>query len=97
MNQGGYRAVLDLQLVEVQREASPKYVSPLRIAAAYAELGDKEQALRYLEIGYEHRTPELVWVHLEPVYDFLHSDPRFQALVKKIGLTLPPSQQAVLH
>jgi TolB-like protein/DNA-binding winged helix-turn-helix (wHTH) protein/Flp pilus assembly protein TadD len=97
MNQGGYRAVLDLQLVEVQREASRKYVSPLRIAAAYAELGDKEQALRYLEIGYEHRTPELVWVHLEPVYDFLHSDPRFQALVKKIGLTLPPSQQAVLH
>ncbi len=87
-NERGYKALLEWQLAEIQKQAAKKYVSPHKIAAAYAELGDKERTLYYLERAYQARAPRLVRVHLEPRYDFLHDDPRFQALVRKIGLRL---------
>jgi hypothetical protein len=49
-------------------------------------LKHKEEALHYLEQSYQERAPWLVRIQSNPDYDFLHSDPRYQAIVRKMGL-----------
>jgi hypothetical protein len=65
------------------------YISPYFIAREYALLGRKEETLRYLEDAYREHCVRLVWLQNEGRFDFLHSDPRYRALVTKIGL--PPA------
>ena len=57
------------------------------IAAAYARLGDKNQALAWLEKAYTQHSTELTSLKVSPVYDFLRSDPRFQDLLRRVGLS----------
>jgi hypothetical protein len=51
--------------------------------------GDKDETMKYLEASYRMHDPDLIFIQNEPLFDFLHSDPRYRALVKKIGL--PPA------
>jgi TolB-like protein/tetratricopeptide (TPR) repeat protein len=54
------------------------------LAVVYTALGDKTQAMAWLEKGYEDRfNPGVL---LRPAFDPLRSDPRFKALVQRIGL-----------
>jgi len=71
--------------------ARQKYVSPWEMACESALLGDddKEETLKFLEAAYQERSPWIVFLQNEPVFDFLHSDPRYRDLVKKISL--PPA------
>ncbi len=61
-----------------------QYVNPLDVVGIYAGLGEKLNALQWLNRGYEERAP-MVWLG-DPTFDVLRSDPRFQDLVRKIGL-----------
>src|SRR5438445_1931733 len=61
-----------------------QYVDPLDVARIYLGLGEKLNALHWLNRGYEERAP-MVWLG-EPSFDALRSDPRFQDLVRRIGL-----------
>jgi TolB-like protein len=60
--------------------------SPYRIAALYADLGDKEQAFRWLNIAFEERDWQLEGLNTDFYLDSLRSDPRFAELVRKVGL-----------
>ncbi len=60
---------------------------PWGIAVCYLDAGDYERAIDWLEEAYEVRDPNLTYIGL-PSFDPLRSDPRFQALVRKMGL--PP-------
>jgi len=62
------------------------YVRSECLAAVYGELGDMEEAFRQLERAYSERSAGLIYLHLDPMFDSLRRDPRFDALVKKIGL-----------
>jgi hypothetical protein len=55
------------------------------LAQLYASLGDKDVALRWLERAVEQRD---VWLYLkaDPAYDNIRSNPRFQALVRRMHL-----------
>jgi hypothetical protein len=54
------------------------------IAPVYVGLGEKGQAMKWLDKAYEeHFNPSIV---LGPAFDSLRSDPRFQNLVHRIGL-----------
>ena len=50
------------------------------------QTGEKEETLKYLEAAYREHTPFLITIQNEPVFDFLHIDPRYRALVTKLGL-----------
>jgi TolB-like protein/DNA-binding winged helix-turn-helix (wHTH) protein/Tfp pilus assembly protein PilF len=52
----------------------------------YARLGDKEKALEGLELNYDEREALGTLVNVDPAFDSLRSDPRFQNLVKRMGL-----------
>jgi tetratricopeptide (TPR) repeat protein len=73
-------------LGELKKRSSPGYSNAPEIAVIYAALGDRDQAMTWLEQGYEERfNPGVL---LRPGFDPLRSDPRFQALVRRVGLTM---------
>ncbi|MDR3773129.1 MAG: winged helix-turn-helix domain-containing protein [Terracidiphilus sp.] len=86
---GGYKAVLELQLNDLKTQAAKKYVPPLQFAFIYARLGRKEETLQFLEQAYRAHSPHLTFVQHEPDFDFLHSDDRYRAIVRQVGL--PPA------
>ena len=53
---------------------------------AYAGLGDKEQAFAWLERAYQERRDPMTTLNIEPFVDPLRSDPRFQDLLRRVGL-----------
>jgi tetratricopeptide (TPR) repeat protein len=63
-----------------------RYVQPLGFIHAYAGLGDKEQAFARLERAYREGANMVLFLHLNPFLDPLRSDPRFDELVRRIGL-----------
>jgi hypothetical protein len=58
---------------------------PMRVMA-YAGMQDKQQTLANLEAGYKERASFLTTIKVEPLYDFLRDDPRFQDLMRRVGL-----------
>ena len=58
----------------------------LNLASAYARVGDKDKALGWLQKAYEERDGNLTLVKDYPQFNSLHGDPRFSALLKRIGL-----------
>jgi len=86
--QGGARGFIRWQLDRRLRQAKTSYVSPGELATYYAQLGDRERTLALLEQSYRWHTIDAIWIETDPAFDFLHAEPRFQALVQKTGL--PP-------
>jgi len=63
-----------------------RYVGPFMRAMVWTGLGDKDKALENLEKAYEERESPMAWLKVWPVFDFLRSEPRFQAVLKKMNL-----------
>ncbi len=59
---------------------------------AYAGLGDKEQAFAWLEKSYQERRDRIVWLNADPMLEPLRSDPRFDDLVRRVGLPMVKAQ-----
>ncbi len=60
--------------------------SPVALAAAYAGMGDKEKLFNCLQEAFAERSNSLVALKVDPIYDPYRSDPRFQALLRRVGL-----------
>jgi serine/threonine-protein kinase len=69
-----------------KRLVEGKYQSPLNIALNYAFAGDDSEALDWLERAVDEHTPWLPELNIDPMWDAVRSQPRFVALLKKIGL-----------
>ncbi len=70
-------------LGELKSRTNRGYSDASEVALVYAALSDKDQAMHWLEIGYEERfSPGVL---LRPGFDSLRSDPRFQDLLRRIG------------
>jgi len=63
-----------------------QYVSPMSIAAVYCALGDKGRALEWLEKAIEQHDASVSDLPSSPSLDPLRDDPRFQNLLRRIGL-----------
>ena len=63
-----------------------RYVPAYSIAAAYAALGDKDEAFMWLERAFEERSLELAFIGVEPEMDVLRADPRFRDLIRRMNL-----------
>ncbi len=83
---GGENAVVRWSIEDIKMQARKRYVSPLDVATSYAYAHDKEETLKYLEKAYEVREPWLPLLRNDPLFDFLHSDPRYQAIVRKMKI-----------
>jgi len=56
------------------------------LARCFAIVGDKDTAFVYLEKAFAERDGQLVWLKVDPRFDNLRSDARFNAMVKRVGL-----------
>ncbi len=68
--------------------SAQSYVSPYDMAIIYTGIGDKDQAMHWLEVGYTLHDPAMDMLRVEPALDSLRSNNRFQDLIRKVGL--PP-------
>ena len=67
-------------------ERKGRYGSSYAIAVVYAGLGERERVFQYLNAAYRERSHWLVWLKRDPRWDGVRADPRFQELVRKVGL-----------
>jgi TolB-like protein len=86
---GGRTAVLRWRIDRLKARAPKQYVSPYLLASFYAQLGDRQQALAYLDECIRQHGPPILDIQNETSFDFLHADPHYRAIVQKIGL--PPA------
>jgi len=56
------------------------------VAARHAALGEDAEALQALNTAYERRDEAMLYVKVDPEWDRLRSDPRYVAIVRKVGL-----------
>jgi len=70
-------------LTELTRQ---KYVAPYFFAGIHLGLGENERAIECLERSYEEHCHWLIYLHMDPSMDGLRQDPRFQDLLRRVGL-----------
>jgi hypothetical protein len=58
----------------------------LSFAVAYIGMGNNDKAMVWLEKAYAEHSSSLNAIQVDPTYDPVRSDPRFQDLVRRIGL-----------
>jgi serine/threonine protein kinase/tetratricopeptide (TPR) repeat protein len=78
-------------LDDLTKLTKQKYVAPYFFAGIHIGLGERDRAIECLEKSYEEHSHWLIYLHLDPSMDSLRSDPRFQDLLRRVGLPLPPT------
>ena len=82
----GDRPKAEQALRELEEMAKRQYVSPTAFATIYLGLGEKEKALDWLEKSYQDQESACWYLKVDRIYDSVRNEPRFQAILKKIGL-----------
>ena len=73
-------------LAKLERASRTRYVPALYFAAVYTGLGDNDQTFHWLEKAFTEQDDRLVYLGVDPMADPLRGDPRFQQLMKRLGL-----------
>jgi TolB-like protein/DNA-binding winged helix-turn-helix (wHTH) protein/Tfp pilus assembly protein PilF len=81
-----------IELTKMPDNPPEAYNSPFGTAILYAELGDRIKALEMLEKAYEQRSLAMTEIGIEPAFDSIRDEPRFQALLRRIGLETRKAQ-----
>ena len=81
-NEAGARRILE----ELIGARSKRVVSAWGIAALHASLGDADEAFRWLDVALEERATGLMLLRVHPRLDRIRQDPRYKALLRKVGL-----------
>jgi Flp pilus assembly protein TadD len=82
----GNKSAARKTLRELERRSKSEFVEPTFVAMINIGLGDKDAAFATLRKAIDERSPMLIWLNADPVYDDLHSDSRFTELLLRIGL-----------
>jgi tetratricopeptide (TPR) repeat protein len=81
--QSGRREEAQKILREMMELQKGRYVSPLYIATVHTGMGDRDQAIEWLYKAYDARHPGLVLIKVDPMFDSLREDQRFQELLRR--------------
>ncbi|HST29691.1 MAG TPA: tetratricopeptide repeat protein [Chthoniobacterales bacterium] len=82
----GDRAKAEQLLRELEEMAKRQYVSSTAFADIHLGLGEKDKALDWLEKSYQHKESACWYLKVDPIYDSVRNEPRFRAILKKIGV-----------
>jgi TolB-like protein/DNA-binding winged helix-turn-helix (wHTH) protein/Tfp pilus assembly protein PilF len=82
----GNRSAAQKALEELRVQSKERYVPALYFGAIYAGLGDSDAGMSWIEKAYREHSDYLIYLNVDPMADTLRSSPRFQALLRKIGI-----------
>ena len=82
----GWKGALTKGIEIRQAQRKTGYSSAYKIAQLYTDLGNKDQAFKWLNTAYQERDFNLIGLKTDFLLDPLRSDPRFAELVRKVGL-----------
>ena len=74
------------ELEKLDKLSRHEQLDPVTLLWAHLGVGDKEEALADLEKAYSEHFGVLTTLKVEPAFDSLRSDPRFQDLLRRVGL-----------
>jgi TolB-like protein/DNA-binding winged helix-turn-helix (wHTH) protein/Tfp pilus assembly protein PilF len=83
----GNRAAARKALEELRAQSKSRYVPALYFGAVYIGLGDADAGMSWLEKAYREHSDYLIYLNADPMADSLRSNPRFQAVLRKIGIS----------
>jgi hypothetical protein len=78
-------------LAELTEARSTRVVSAWGIAVLHASLGDVDEAFRWLEVAIEERASGIILLRVHPRLDPIRKDPRYELLVRRLGLDSAPA------
>jgi TolB-like protein/DNA-binding winged helix-turn-helix (wHTH) protein len=84
-SQAGYPGWLREKLKQLNQDSHGNALT-FEHAELYAAMGNTDMAMQYLNQGYREHTEQLLRLQLNPAYDDMRTDPRFQELIRRIGL-----------
>jgi len=73
-------------LHELKKLSKRRYVSAIEVALVYAGLRDTRAAFAWLQKAYDERARLPLFLKMDPAFDSLRSDPRYQQLLSRVGL-----------
>ena len=82
---GGYKEEAQNTLEQLNELSKHKYVSPYTVARIHATLRETDEAFGWLETAYEQRAGWMVLLKVDPCFDNLRSDSRFQNLMRRMN------------
>jgi TolB-like protein/DNA-binding winged helix-turn-helix (wHTH) protein/Flp pilus assembly protein TadD len=83
----GRRSETQKILRDLEQKSTKVYVSPYLIATLHATLGDKDAAFKFLEKAYLEKSMQISWdLKADLRIDNLRSDPRYEKLLRRVGL-----------
>jgi len=85
--ESGYAAALESVAALFVERLETGDAAPWQIGTLYTRAGRGEEALHYLELAYEERDPNMPSLSVDPIFDFLRDEPRFQAPLDGLGLS----------
>jgi len=82
---GGWKGVMQHQLSKLLNSSDPSSVANT-VAICYTDMGERQQAVEWLEKAFEARARGMMYLKVAPRLDGLRGEPRFQDLLRKVGL-----------
>jgi TolB-like protein/DNA-binding winged helix-turn-helix (wHTH) protein/tetratricopeptide (TPR) repeat protein len=92
----GRRTDAEASIAELRNMSKQKYVSSVDLALAHLGLGEREEAMALLDQAVAERSPRVAFLGIEPHFDPLRADTRFQRLISRIGIPSRSSRTAAL-
>lgn len=83
---GGYSFALKSLAELMIKRSKTKYVTPWQIATLFTRAGMKTEAINWLEKALKAHDPNMPYINVDPIFDYLRNEPGFKAMIKKIGL-----------
>jgi TolB-like protein/tRNA A-37 threonylcarbamoyl transferase component Bud32/Tfp pilus assembly protein PilF len=82
----GYQGALQRIAEMLVVRSKTTYVTPWQIGTLYTRAGRNNDALDWLEKAFQAHDPNMPYLSVDPIFDILRGDPRFQALLQKMNL-----------
>jgi tetratricopeptide (TPR) repeat protein len=86
MAKDGVKGYWRRKVENYKESAKSGYAPPVLTAMGCVRIGDKQCAFEWLEKGFQERDDLMINLKVEPVFDGLREDQRFQALVRRVGI-----------
>jgi len=70
----------------LRERSGGKYVSAYDVAELQLAVGEDDEAIDWLEKAADEHANQVIFLHLDPRFEGLHSNPRFQNLLRRVGV-----------